>query len=257
MAFCGWPATIPAEYASKWAAADGDAKAAATALAGRVLWALTGQVFGVCPETVRPCFQPGPRPSIYRGRAGAVWWPGAVLGNPSASGPCGCSPGCSEVGYDRVALPGPVAEVTEVIVDGIPVDPSVWRVENQRWLHRVDGGTWPTHQDLHAGDDEPGAFTIRYLRGIVVPDDGAAAAGRLAAEFLAGMTSGECALPAGATSVSRQGVSIELADVREWFTNGVTGVPSVDLWIMAVNPYRSKRPARVTSPDAPRMVRGR
>ena len=47
----------------------------------------------------------------------------------------------------------------------------------------------------------------------------------------------------------RQGISIELADVREWFTNGLTGIEIVDLWIMSVNPYKSKRPSRITSPD--------
>ena len=253
MGFCGWPITVPTEHAQRWQSAYAGDRAAATALAGRVLWTLTGQVFGVCSETLRPCFQPQPAGTAYRG-AGAVFWPG-LTGNPAATGPCGCVDGCTEIGYDRVALPGPVADVDEVLIDGDVIDPDTYRVEQRRWLHRIDGQRWPTHQNLHAGDDEPGAFTIRYQRGIAVPDDGQRAAGRLAVEFLAGMTGDQCALPAGATSASRQGVSIELADVREWFTNGVTGVAAVDLWIMAVNPHRSKRPARITSPDRGRAVR--
>ena len=248
MGFCGWPVQIPAEYADQWAAATPEQQAHATALAGRVLWALTGQVFGVCAETVRPCFQPTRGGSLYRG-----FWPG-ITGMPGASGPCGCSDGCSEVGYDRVALPGPVASVDEVLIDGVTIDPATYKVQNRRWLHRVDGQLWPTHQDLHAADDEVGAFTIRYQRGIPLTEEGEWAAGRLAVEFLAGMTDDSCRLPAGATSVSRQGISIELADIREWFTNGVTGVPEVDLWIMAVNPNKSKRPARVTSPDRRNQV---
>ena len=243
MGFCGWPVQIPAEYADRWAAATVEQREYATALAGRVLWALTGQVLGVCAETVRPCFQPQRGGSLYRG-----FWPG-ITGMPGASGPCGCSNACSEIGYDRVALPGPVASVDEVLIDGITIDPATYKVQNRRWVHRVDGQRWPTHQDLHAADDAVGAFTIRYQRGVPLTNEGECAAGRLAAEFLANMVGGECRLPSGATSISRQGISVELVDVRQAFTEGVTGIPEVDLWIMAVNPHRSTRPARVTSPD--------
>lgn len=243
MGFCGWPIVVPAEHQTVWDAATPEQQQYATLLAGRVLWTLTGQVFGVCSETVRPCFQPQQPGSLYRG-----FWPAASV-TPGASGPCGCSEGCRDIGYDRVALPGPVDAVDEVLIDGVVVDPDGWRVQDRRWVHRVDGKWWPTHQDLHARDDEVGAFTIRYQRGIPVPAEGQYAGGLLAAEFLAGMTGGACRLPAGATSVSRQGISIELADIREWFTQGVTGIEVVDLWIMSTNPSRSKRPARVTSPD--------
>ncbi|MCF8610061.1 hypothetical protein L5G28_07780 [Gordonia sp. HY285] len=255
MGFCGWAVTIPADLADEWQAAPAELRERAQQAAGRILWTLTGQVFGTCPETVRPCFQPQDH-TTYRG-AGAVFWPGLLTGDPAASGPCGCSEGCSEVGYDRVALPGPIASITEVVVDGEVVAPADYRIENHRWLHRVDGGRWPTHQDLHAPDDGPGAFTIRYERGLPIPADGLYAGGRLAVELLRGLSGGVCALPSGATSVSRQGITVELADMREWFTNGVTGVESVDLWIMSVNPFKSKRPGRVTSPDSPRYVRSR
>ncbi|WP_353107830.1 hypothetical protein [Gordonia sp. (in: high G+C Gram-positive bacteria)] len=258
MGFCEWPVAIPASLLDEWNKATDEEREAATLLAGRILWTLTGEVFGECTETVRPCFQPQPVGSTYSGGgAGAVFWPGLLNGDPEASGPCGCRAGCEEVAYDRVALPGAVASVTRVLVDGVEVPASAWRVENWRWLHRVDGGLWPTHQDLHAADDAPGAFTITYQRGVPVPADGQLAGGRLAVELLRGMSGGECALPAGVTSVSRQGVSVELADMREWFTNGVTGVEPVDLWIMAVNPYKSRRPASISSPNRPRYVRSR
>lgn len=243
MGFCGWPVTIAAEHQDRWDAADPAERDHAAAIAGRVLWTLTGQVFGVCSETVRPCFEPQQSGSLYRG-----FWPGASV-VPGATGPCGCSSECREVGYDRVALPGPIAAVDEILIDGITIDPATYRVQNRRWVHRVDGKWWPTHQDLHAPDDGVGAFTIHYQRGIELSDEAKIAAGALAVEFLAGMTGGPCKLPTGATSVSRQGISIDLADVRQAFTEGVTGLELVDLWIMSVNPQRSKRPARVTSPD--------
>lgn len=259
MGFCGWPVDIPAEHQAAWSAASQAQRDRATDLAGTVLWTLTGQVFGVCQETVRPCFQPVDNVSTYRGGvtagAGATWWPGLIMGDPNASGPCGCSSDCRHVAMDRVALPGPIASVVEVLIDGEVVAPTAYRVQNRRWLRRVDGQLWPSHQDLNAADDAVDAFTITYERGIRVPAAGRAAAGRLAVEFLAGMIAGACALPSGATSVSRQGINVELADIREWFTNGLTGIETVDLWIMAVNPYKSKRPGRVTSPDRPRVAR--
>lgn len=248
MGLSSWPVIIPAEYEDRWQAATADQRDAAAALAGRVLWTLTGQVFGVASATVRPCFDPYPAGTTYQGGAGAVYWPGIAV-NPAASGPCGCSTDCGEVGYDRLALPGPVAAVDDVMIDGVIVDPTTYRVDSRRWLHRIDGERWPTHQNLHAPDDAAGAFTVHYQRGVPVPADGQAAAGRLAVELLASATGGACQLPPRVTSASRQGQSIEVADIREWFAGGLTGVEQVDLWIMAVNPYRSRRPGRIISPD--------
>ena len=252
MGFCGWPVTIPAEWVTEWDEASPELRATAESIAGQVLWTLTGEVFTVCEQTVRPCFAPVDSRSTYHGRAGragAVFWPGLVSGDPTASGPCGCSTDCRHVGQDRVALPGPVASIIEVVIDGTVIDRATYRVQNRRWLRRTDGQLWPQHQDLNAADDGAGAFTVRYRRGIPVPPQGQVMAGRLAVEFLRGLRGGECSLPSGATSASRQGISVDLADVREWFTNGLTGVEIVDLWIMSVNPYKSKRPSRITSPD--------
>lgn len=213
----GWPVQVPEAAAARWDAASVSQRAAASGLAGRILFTLTGQVFGVRQVTVRPHCDPQLAGTTYSGLGPAA-------------------------GAARVALPAPVYAVDEVLVDGQVVDPAAWRVERWRWLRRIDGEPWPP-------SDEPGAFTVRYQRGVPVPDDGAAAAGHLAVELLTSMTGGTCALPPRVTTASRQGTSIEIADIREWFTGGLTGVEHVDLWIMAINPYRSKGAARIVSPD--------
>lgn len=246
MGYCDWPATIPAKYTAEWAKFDEGVRERAIALAGRILWTLTGQVYGLCEATARPCFAPL-QGTTYRGEGG--FWPGLLNGAPGATGPCGCSADCTEVSYDRVALPGPVDSILSVHVDGELTAPTLYRVDKRRWLHRIDGQRWPTHQDVHAPDEAPGAFAVRYMRGLPIPAPGEELAGVLAVELARGMTGGACRLPNRATSASRQGVSVELVDPREWMTNGMTGVEEVDLWIMAVNPGRSRRPARVTSPD--------
>ena len=233
MGFCEWPTTVPTGLATEWASFPEATRTRAQKLAGRILWTLTGQVFGLCEVSgLRPCWQPDDTIRTY--------------GVGVSGGRCGCaSSDCRHVGADRVPLPGPVHEVTGVTIDGVTVDPGAYRVNQRRWLQRVDGGSWPC--------DGSAVFVVDYVKGVPVPVDGQEMAGLLAVELARGMSGGACALPSGVTSVARQGISVELADMREWFTNGVTGVEPVDLWIMAINPHKSKQPARITSPDRPRV----
>ena len=242
MGFCEWPVTIPPGLTAEWSALPQSTRDRAQLLAGRVLWTLTGQVFGLCEATVRPCWQPDDAVRTY----------GVGISN---AAPCGCGTDCRHVASDRVPLPGPVHGVTGVTVDGVAVNASAYRVQQRRWLRRTDGKAWPMNQDLTVADNAVGAFVVGYVKGIPVPADGSEMAGLLAVELARGMTGGACALPTGVTSVARQGISVELADMREWFTNGLTGVEQVDLWIMGVNPFKSKSPARIISPDRPHTGR--
>lgn len=235
-------------------------KDAAETLATNALWALSGRVFGVCPEVVRPCFSE-PRPSTYNGRSGVgstgSWFPGLINGS-WATGGCGCASNCGCVGKSEVALPGPVDSVTAVWVDGELLDPSAYRVRDRRWLIRCDGGVWPQNQDLCATDHAAGAFTVEYQRGIPVPAAGLVALNDYACELLKARTNGgKCVIPARAQEIARQGMNITLTDPSVLAEAGLTGVESVDRWLAAVNPHKRRQPARVYSPDAPRVVRVR
>ncbi|WP_280246733.1 hypothetical protein [Nocardia abscessus] len=243
----------PAQYAS---ASPAD-KAAAETWAAAVLWALSGRVFGVCPETVRPDTAPAARPSTYHGPGGhAGWWPGHA-GAAWPAGGCGCIGACDcNASRTRVALPGPVHEVMEVWVDGAQLPDTAYRVQDRRWLLRVDGQAWPAVQDLTAADHAEGAFTVTYGRGIPIPPSALVVLVDLAVEFLKARTgSGKCAIPARAQQISRQGVDITLIDPAALFENGLTGVESVDRWLATVNPAQRRAPSRVYSPDAPRVAR--
>ncbi|RDI32458.1 hypothetical protein DEU38_103191 [Rhodococcus sp. AG1013] len=241
-----------------WADATPEDKARAGELAVHVLWSLTGRIFGLVESTVRPCF--GPRDgSTYRGTAGggsdAYWWPGLINQTWSVGG-CGCTPGCNCVGPSEVALPGPVHSIVRVLVDGEVVPASAYRIKNSRWLIRVDGMPWPQSQNLTAGDNAVGAFTVTYLQGIEAPLGGQLAAGDLAVEFLrARKSDGRCKIPDRAISVSRQGVDIQMVDAQVLFEQGLTGIASVDQWIASVNPHKIKSRPRVFSPDSPRVAR--
>jgi hypothetical protein len=149
-----------------------------------------------------------------------------------------------------IDLPGPVGAVTEVVVGGEVLDPLAYRVENGRYLIRMDSGSWPTE----SGDN----FRVTYFNSHPVDEMGSYAAGVMAAEWLKLLTNakGGCRLPRSVTNIQRQGLTMELA--RGMFPDGVTGMPEVDAYIMLLNPFALKIMPRVYSLDLPehRQVTG-
>lgn len=143
---------------------------------------------------------------------------------------------------EAISLPGPIGAVQSVTIDKVALDPSAYRVENGQYLVRVDGGTWPSD----SGDN----FTVTYYNSHPVDELGAHAAGVMAAEWLALLTSNKkCRLSPNATAVNRQGISIEL--VRGMFPDGVTNIPEIDAYLMLWNPFGVKVAPRVYSLDLP------
>ena len=141
---------------------------------------------------------------------------------------------------EAVWLPGPVGDVTRVLVNGAVVDPSAYRVEDGQYLVRVDGQEWPAG----GGDD----FVVTYLNSYPVNDMGAHAAGVMAVEWLRLITGDKkCRLPTSATNVSRQGITIEIA--TGMFPGNVTGVPEIDAYLMLFNPHALRVAPRVYSLD--------
>ena len=243
---CDWPIIVDDPV---WTAATQPQRDAASRVARDVLWMLSGRVFGLCTVTVRPCHL---CPDRTAGRSGHLGVSGGLMQGDYRmllGSSCGCA-GAVCAGSSEVALEGPVHDITEVRVDGTVLDEAAYRVRNRRWLMRVDGQRWPQAQNMDAADDEAGAFTVTYRRGIEVPYLGQVAAGLLALEWLKGMTGRDCGLPAGATSVSRQGVTVEV-DPRGLYEAGVVGIPEVDQWLLTVNPNRLSTPAQVYSVDLP------
>lgn len=174
-----------------------------------VLWALTGRRFGVCPvEYVLP-YRPGVCPPVPRLVDGA--W---VNQSPGRAG--------------DVVLPGPVHSVTSVhddLGDELPVPV-------------LDGDI------LRAVPAE--ARVVKYLRGEPVPAGAAERVGVLARErYLQCIGDSRCRLPRNATSVTRQGVSVQMPTPQEIIDSGSTGLPEVDLWVRALNPDGLSSPSEV------------
>lgn len=205
---------------------------AAEDLAVAVLWALSGRQFGSCPFKVRPC--PQLSQLLYRPIFGdytpyVLSWEGDRWVNWR----CGCGSLCTLRGPRVVHLPGPVAAITAVTIDGTVLDPSGYALEGDV-LYRK-GGNWPA-QNLGRPLGESGTWSVEYSRGYPPPAGTAAFVGTLAAEFLKACSGDECKLPRTVTVASRRGVTYRVYDPAVIYANGKTGLPEIDLWLAAVNP---------------------
>lgn len=257
---CDWP--LDTTCCPDWDTATVPQQTAATTWATEILDALTGRRFAQCAVNYRPC---GPR---CNASFGYLVWPVGMGSSGGGMGPwmtpwidagvwrnCGCTGGCSCRAACEVPFPpGSVAQVTEVMIDGVVLDPSAYRLDSFRGspvLVRIDGECWPECQDMSLDPDEIGAFTITYQPGELLPAAGQIAAGMLACEFLKACQGAECALPQQLSSLSRNGVEVQVVDPASLLDDGKTGVAMVDLWVKSVNPYGRAAPARVRSLDAP------
>lgn len=198
--------------------------------ASEMLWALSGRRWYGAGCTERATLVP------------------ALGGDHDASwGVCGCwdlAPGAPFGHMDQpraVRLPRAPAAVVSVVENGVTLPPTAYVLARAGWLERVDGGLW---------DVCSGTTVITYTFGEPPPRGGRAAAVTLGVEFAKdanGLTG--CKLPKRTTSVTRQGVSIELFDPQDFLENGGVGIISVDLWIKSVNPGARTQQGSVWSPE--------
>jgi len=215
-------------------------------VATEYLWMRSKQQYGLCSVTLRPCrkecFPAWPWiPSSGWYDVSGLSWPfpaPALVGGQWFNIACGsCSSGCSCTSISEVQLPYPVANVTEVKVDGAVLPPSAYRVDDWRLLVRLDGQDWPRCNDLNLADTEADTWSVTAQYGTRVPHGGQLAAGQLATEIAkrcAGASG--CLLPATTVQrVQRQGVTKVFFDDRA-FAGGRTGLLYVDMFLSNVNP---------------------
>lgn len=194
--------------------------------ASELLYRLSGYRYGgVCTTTVRPCASHL-----------SCWVPGRWDWH---AADCGC------VRLSKIRLAGyPVRSVTGVLIDGVTVDPSEYRLDYDRELVRLADAngkpqTWPTCQrlDIASGD---GTFFVTYTHGENPPLSGVQAAAQLACEIAkqcpgaSSDISGECALPAGTVRIARQGITIDTQALGVWLLGSQrTGLTLVDAFLSA------------------------
>jgi hypothetical protein len=169
-------------------------------------------------------------------RCGVLW----------LSGWTRCS-GCNYTRPCRVRLRSTTnVEVTSVELDEVLVPVDGYHVQDG-WL--ID--------DTRVGWVLTGGRTVvAYTWGAAPPTAGRLAAATLALELgKAGCRDSSCRLPQRLQTLTRQGVTATFLDPQTFLSDRRTGLTEVDLWLAAVNPNRSRQPARVWSPET--AARGR
>lgn len=231
-------------------------------VASGILFELSGRRFpGTCTDTVRPCARTErsfshPIGALSSPYDGVTYSNG--LGYRWVGSSCGCNSvskcGCARV--PMVALGNyPVTGITEVKVDGVVLDPSLYRVDDYRYLVRLDDpdGTnpgWKCCQNWTVDTTELDTWEVTFTYGQEPPPAGVHAAAVLACELALSCDpegSAACRLPARVTEVTREGVSFLIQDPQQLLTDGFTGITEVDMFLKA---YGMKKPARVWSPAA-------
>lgn len=222
-------------------------------LAEEFAWAtlqtLTGYRLALCPLTLSPgraTCEPGTYFAAPVGGAHGPFHP--YLGVDGHWRNAVHSSGCRCDLATELRLPGQVARLIAVEVDGVVLPSTSYRVENGNILVRMDGKTWPLASSAHAEPGELGSIVVTYFDG-VAPDDLADwAAGKLAREYLDLLDGKRCSLPSQVTAVTRQGVTFEMA--QSVFSPGQsTGIVEVDVYVARLNPHGLKVPSRVFSID--------
>jgi len=253
----------PAECA-EWPANLEPVRDMALMAATEILWNRSKRRFGTCELTLRPCKRDcagdlalawlyGSWMPTYGGSVGWGWPYPALVGGRWLNLGCGCGDSCSCTTMHQIELPYPVADIIEVKVDGAVLVTGAYRVDDWRYLVRLDGEDWPLCQDLNLADTEEGTWSVTASIGEAVPQLGLFAVDQLARQIAMGcIGSAGCALPAGTLKeLTRQGVRQEFVTGADAWIAGFPGMPAVQAFLQTVNPTRSGV-ASIFSIDKPR-----
>ena len=161
-------------------------------------------------------------------------WPGVCTTTIRPTLPCGhdlircrCHDRWDRLDLTRWLKP-PILTIEDVTVGGTSYTPAdVARIDNNKWLTPIAEGEalWPwPHQNLNKANGEADTWSITVTHGALPPTPVLQAAEELACQLVKRVLGRDCELPSNATSVSDNGVSINLAIP----VGGKTGIPRID-----------------------------
>lgn len=236
-----------------------DLSASGTALmaATEILYNRSAQQFGLCTFTVRPCREDCYDQVFWGSWGGGGWgagwfgggfgnsWPRPALINGAwyniACGGCGGSCSCTNI--SEALLPSPVASILEVKLNGEVLPASGtdgtngYRVDDYRKLVRLGGAQWPVCQDMSAPDTADNTWSVTLQVGQEVPTAGRYAVGELALEIMKSCAGLACMIPFTATTITRQGITIDLPTIAELLDRKLLGLAWCDLFVSTFNPH--------------------
>lgn len=233
---------------------------AALEAASEFMFHATAQRFSSCQVTLRPCRKqcsgmPWPSPSAGWWEYGVGWGggPRPLLYNGQwfniICGWCGDECSCSRI--SEVILPGPVARIVDVLVDGQSLPVTGYRLDDWRKLVRLGGEQWPRCNNLNFSDAEEGTWSVTAVFGEPTPAMLKLAVGEMLCEIIADWLEGSCDLPDSVTQIVRQGVTMTFENAQEALESGLTGLKWVDRSIMTYNPHRLMGRGTAYDLDAP------
>lgn len=226
----------------EWNTYDPHTQCRAVTMAWDILRLLSGGQVGNCPVLLRPCLQEPCNECSTR------WMDPHILDGEWVNTPCyGNNCSCGEL--CEIVLPGKVADIWSITIDGCQVDANTYRVDNFNRLVRTNGECWPSCQYLDRPPEQEGTMAVWYIPGVTPNASGMWAAGILACEVAKACMGQKCRLPASVTSITRQGVSMTMDEGM--FSNGLTGIREVDVYLKTINPNGLMIPSTVWSPDLP------
>lgn len=253
---CPWDYVLPCAWPAGSEAVTGIAVSGAT----ESLWQASGQRYGLCEYTIRPCrkdcfdqygWQLGswwqwtggwtwPQPLLYQGN-----WYNLTCGS-------GCGDSCSCTTLEQAYLPGPVSSIVQVQISGTIMPTGSYRMQDNQKLLRIDGGQWPLCQDMSAIDGAENTWSVTFIAGEDVPALGKMALGELAIQYANAMVCPEaCGLPFNMQSLARQGVTIQFPSDATF----IDKLPMTHEFIKYANPNKLYRRASVYDIDGPKFRR--
>lgn len=187
-----------------------------------------GRIFGRCTKTVRPSA------TGYACAPYEAYWTGG-----------------SDVysGLDVIPLRGPGTDVVSVYINGVALAPNAYRLINDRYLLRVDGGAWPGSNNLQLPYTQAGTFAIIYRFGLVPDKLAADATAELVCELAKDATGRKSNLPLGLQSANIQGASVSMTDAAEALREGHENLQAVARFLGVFNPEDLRATIGVWSPE--------
>ncbi len=160
------------------------------------------------------------------------------------------------VDLSTVFLQYPVTSIHEVLLSGQVLDPSQYTLYDRRRLVLTLGqggegsvSAWPWSQLLSTPVSQPGTAQIDYSWGDSPPEAGRLACAELTIELALAFTGADdCRLPQRVLTVATEGVSIAVGDAMTYVRESLTGLPIVDLFLVAHNANKSRRRSAFAGP---------
>lgn len=158
----------------------------------------------------------------------------------------------------------PITAIISVREDGEDRSGNDYHIDEYRYIVKDDGtafprcGNWYAEVGSEWDNEEDGwVFEVTVEHGIPAPRLLKRAVSALACNLYSLNVDDceDCDLPERITSMSRQGVSFEIADFVALMERGSTGIYAVDLAVKVLNPSGLQSPSFVWTPELERGIR--